>query len=319
MAATGLPPAWKDLTVSADLAPRWIAALIAVAEAGSITKAATGMHLTQQAVSAQLNQLERAVDAVLLVRTSRGVALTAAGRTLVERGRPWLGELERLAAEVRMVGHGRAGRLRLHFKMQSTAHFMPELLRRLAQDAPDIEVESHSVARAPEALRALHEGESDAAFIWLPIADAELASADVLTEQRMIALAPDHPLARQEKLTLADLRDEPVIGPHADLPEEVMRFWNVDPRPNGSSPRLGPAANTPEECLLHVNAGRGIWPAPASTADYFTQPIVAWRPLVDAAPITLGLVWLRTAPPQILPRLISLSRSLAVHTPGEAP
>ncbi|MFF4089050.1 LysR substrate-binding domain-containing protein [Streptomyces nigra] len=104
------------------------------------------------------------------------------------------------------------------------------------------------------------------------MADAESAGADILTEQRMIALAPDHPLARQEKLTLADLRDEPVIGPHADLPEEVMRLWNVDPRPDGSSPRLGPAANTPEECLLHVNAGRDIWPAPASTADHYTQP-----------------------------------------------
>ncbi|WP_086870535.1 LysR substrate-binding domain-containing protein [Streptomyces viridochromogenes] len=128
------------------------------------------------------------------------------------------------------------------------------------------------MARAPEALRALHEEESDAAFIWLPIADAELAGADILTGQRMIALAPSHPLTRREKLSLADLRDEPVIGPHPDLPEEVMRFWNVDPRPDGSSPRLGPAANTPEECLLHVNAGRGIWPAPASTAVYFTQP-----------------------------------------------
>ncbi|MFC9955857.1 LysR substrate-binding domain-containing protein [Streptomyces nigra] len=104
------------------------------------------------------------------------------------------------------------------------------------------------------------------------MADAESAGADILTEQRMIALAPDHPLARQEKLTLADLRDEPVVGLHADLPEEVMRLWNVDPRPDGSSPRLGPAANTPEECLLHVNAGRGIWPAPASTADHYTQP-----------------------------------------------
>ncbi|MFK0124303.1 LysR substrate-binding domain-containing protein [Streptomyces nigra] len=92
------------------------------------------------------------------------------------------------------------------------------------------------------------------------------------TSVSAIALALDHPLARQEKFTLADLRDEPVIGPHADLPEEVMRLWNVDPRPGGSSPRLGPAANTPEECLLHVNAGRGIWPAPASTADHFTPP-----------------------------------------------
>ncbi|MFD7697332.1 LysR substrate-binding domain-containing protein [Streptomyces sp. NPDC059805] len=74
---------------------------------------------------------------------------------------------------------------------------------------------------------------SRGAFIWLPIADAALAGADILTEQRMIAMAPDHPLARREKLSLADLRDEPVIGPHADLPEEVMRFWNVDPRPDG--------------------------------------------------------------------------------------
>ncbi|MFI9801813.1 MULTISPECIES: LysR substrate-binding domain-containing protein [unclassified Streptomyces] len=100
-------------------------------------------------------------------------------------------------------------------------------------DAPAVEVVGHAVARAPEALRALHEGESDAAFIWLPIADAASAGADILTEQRMIALAPGHPLTRQEKLSLADLRDEPVIGPHADLPEEVMRFWNVDPRPDG--------------------------------------------------------------------------------------
>jgi DNA-binding transcriptional LysR family regulator len=304
--------------VSADIVPRWIAALIAVADAGSITKAATRMHLTQQAVSAQLNQLERAVDAVLLVRTSRGVALTAAGKALVQHGQPWLAELDRLAEEVRLTGQGRAGRLRLCFKMQSTVHFIPELLRRLAEDAPDIEIETRSVANVPEALRALHSGETDAAFVWLPIADDSLVSADVLTEQRMIALAPDHPLAARDELSLADLRDEPVIGPHRDLPEEVMRFWNVDPRPDGSSPVLGPSANTPEECLLHVNAGRGIWPAPASTAEYFTQRLVEWRPLTDAAPITLGLVWHRDRPPQMLPRLLSLSRSLAAREKDRA-
>jgi DNA-binding transcriptional LysR family regulator len=77
------------------------------------------------------------------------------------------------------------------------------------------------------------------------------------------------------------------------MPEAVVNFWFIDPRPDGTCAVFGPEARTPEECLHLVAAGHGCWIAPASTVTYFAHPRLTWLPLVDAPPNQLALIWPR--------------------------
>ena len=70
--------------------------LIAVSEAGSLRAAARRIGISQPAMSKSLAELEREFQAQLLTRTSRGVALTAAGRAFVARARVVQGELRKV-------------------------------------------------------------------------------------------------------------------------------------------------------------------------------------------------------------------------------
>ena len=140
-----------------ELNLRLLETLLAVAEHGSISRAAHQLHLSQQAVSAQVQQLERLTGSTLLVRTSRGVSLTPAGQVLADRATVMLGDADRMLADVRMVSEGLAGRVRVAFKARSTAHFMPQVLQALERDAPDIRVEVTSVSTLAEEIDLLAE------------------------------------------------------------------------------------------------------------------------------------------------------------------
>jgi DNA-binding transcriptional LysR family regulator len=245
-----------------DLSLRHLRALLTVAEEASMTRAATRLNLTQQAVSAQIQQLERAVGAKLLTRAHRGVMLTPAGEVVVRQGAAMLAAEESLLEAVARVVRGRPGRLRIAFKAQSTAHFMPRVAEAMHRRLPDVDLEVRSVAILNEEVDLLTSGAADAAFVWLPVGDDRLTATEVLVEQRVVALAPDHRLAGRGQVTLDDLGGEPVIGPHSALPWEVVRFWAVDPRPDGRAAVYGPEARTPEECLQLVR--RTLFPVSAA-------------------------------------------------------
>ena len=80
---------------------RQLAALVAVAETGSVTRAAEVLRLVQPAVSRQIKLLEDELGAPLFERTRHGMALTDDGRILLEHARRALSELERARAEIR--------------------------------------------------------------------------------------------------------------------------------------------------------------------------------------------------------------------------
>jgi len=303
---------WVELNL------RLIQVLAVAAQEHSMTRAAARLSLTQQAVSAQIRQLERIVGVALLVRTSRGVALTPAGQVVAERGAALLRDAEQLVSEAQMAAQGRAGRLRVAFKAQSTAHFMPAVVAAVGRATPDIHVEVVSVSTLSEQIELLTEDRADAAFVWLPVGFDHLASAEILTERRVVALPPDHRLAGKDALTLADVADEPVVGAHSLVPREVARFWAVDPRPGGTAAVYGPEGRTPEECLQLVATHRGVWIAPASSAAYFAQPRLAWVPLVDAEPFRLALAWPEHATSPLLHAFVRHCRALATTVGGGA-
>ena len=89
--------------MSVDL--RHFRSFVVVAEEGHIGRAARRLFITQPALSRQMQQLEREVDAAILVRTARGVELTGAGRELLAKARVALEAAEDALA----VGRARGG------------------------------------------------------------------------------------------------------------------------------------------------------------------------------------------------------------------
>lgn len=274
-----------------------------------MTRAAGRLMVSQQAVSGQIRQLERIVGRPLVRRMPSGVELTEAGQVVLKQGRELLTATTAMVSEARMVGAGLSGRLRIAFKAQSTAHFMPEIESALRCVAQDVEIEPLAAHSLPEEVNALSDGAADAAFVWLPIGnESKFVTHRLLDEQRWVALPPDHPLATRPSLTVADLANEPIVGPRDGMPEVVVRFWFMDPRPDGTPAIYGPQGRTPEECLHLVATGRGYWIAPASTAAYFRYPRLAWLPLEDADPFQLALVWPRHRATPLLHLLLRESR-----------
>ena len=275
-----------------DLSLRLLQSLEAVAAEGSMTRAARVLNLTQQAVSGQIRQLERVVGTPLVERRPTGIELTAAGEVVLKQGAALLSSAQSMVTDARLAASGRPDPLRIAFKAQSTAHFMPAVEAALRQQAPELELRPIASHTLPDEIDALLDGRADAAFLWLPIGDdPRFTIHPLMQEDRWVALPPGHPLESRTTLRIADLADVPVIGPRDGMPPAVVDFWFIDPRPDGTRAVFGPQARTPEECLHLVAAGHGCWIAPASTVTYFAHPRLTWLPLLDAEPNVLALIW----------------------------
>jgi DNA-binding transcriptional LysR family regulator len=295
------------------LSLRLLEALEAVAAEGSMTRAAGVLNLTQQAVSGQIRQLERAIGTPLVERRPTGIELTPAGEVVLKQGAALLTSAQAMVTEARLTATGRPDPLRITFKAQSTAHFMPAVEAALRRGVPEVEVRPISSHTLPDEIAALVEGRADAAFLWLPIGDdPRFTVHPLLEEERWVALPPGHPLETRTSLSIEDLADVPVVGPRDGMPEAVVNFWFIDPRPDGSRAVFGPQARTPEECLHLVAAGHGCWIAPASTVTYFAQPKLTWLPLIDAPPNVLALIWPKHTVNPLLHRLLEETRR-ALH------
>ncbi|MBC8058127.1 MAG: LysR family transcriptional regulator, partial [Rhizobiales bacterium] len=108
-----------------DLDPAWLRSFAAIARAGSITRAAQQVHRTQSAVSTQLQQLEAAVGAHLVERSTRALALTAQGLAFLPHAQALLRAQDDAHAAVRPVREAATHRLGI------SEYFMPDRLGEL--------------------------------------------------------------------------------------------------------------------------------------------------------------------------------------------
>jgi len=113
---------------------------VAVVEAGSLTAAATHLHLAQPSLSVSIRRLETEFGVTLLTRTSRGVEPTAAGRRLLDDATRVLAEVDGLGDVLRRFGAGAAGSLTLAAVPVLMWHRVPQLLRLQSTEAPGVEV-----------------------------------------------------------------------------------------------------------------------------------------------------------------------------------
>lgn len=198
--------------------PTRLAALVAVAEAGSITGAAARLGYTAPALSQQLAKLEREAGAALLVRHHRGARLTAAGELLLVRARRVLDELDLARHELARLTGLSGGRLRIGTFMTAGTHLLPPALSSFRRAHPDVEL-SVTEYLPPQGMAAVALGEVDLALTHAYVPGDPMPAPDgvslepLLTEELVLVTAPGHALSSATgRLPLAELAGQPLVS-----------------------------------------------------------------------------------------------------------
>ena len=157
-----------------DLEPRLLRYFLAVAQELHFGRAAARLYISQPSLSNQIHNLERILGTDLFMRTSRHVALTPAGRALLEEAPLALGALERAAERARLAGAGIAGTVRLGYA--SMAGYETEI-RAFSDPPPQAMVARLRTTREvgiPPASFAYHTAAADPDLVARKIAEPEI-------------------------------------------------------------------------------------------------------------------------------------------------
>jgi DNA-binding transcriptional LysR family regulator len=287
---------------------------VAVAEEASFSAGARRVHVAQQVLSTQIRQLEKAVGAVLLRRTSRGVLLTPAGAAFLESARDTLAGLERGVAAARHAAALVSGRLRVGSSVTAAGEMRTRLLGSFASAYPAVELELLTYdLTAPAA--GLLDHRTDVALIRPPVDAPGITLEEVESEPRVFVLAAGHPLASRDKLELADVAGLPWVAaaPAVDgcAPLRWRDEWLVSPRPGGDVPVIGAEARTIDEWREHVVAGHGISLCPASSEEYNARPGLVFVPGKGVPVTSLCVAWREGDERPVVRSFVELALSVA--------
>jgi DNA-binding transcriptional LysR family regulator/DNA-binding Xre family transcriptional regulator len=269
-----------------DLDLRRLRYFVALARELHFGQAAERLSITQPVLSRQIRKLEQELGVGLLTRSSRHVALTAAGRQLYEEARPLLATANAAGRRVRRAAAGRAA-LTVGFFAGDP---IIQLMRAFDGTHPDIDIGVERIYWCDQP-GALLDDHIDISFVHLPVDDAGLGLARLYFSPRLALLPFSHRLAGSSEITIRELANDPVVAHWGASP--VWDAWhNVDPRPDGRSPRRGPTVRNLEEKIEVVGTGRAISFIPASvTAAIKIPPEVTAIPVVDIPPTEVCLAW----------------------------
>ena len=192
--------------------PRRVLTFRAVAHQRSFSRAARELSLTQPSVSVQVAALEREIGARLLVRGPGGLRLTPEGEILLEHADAIFGRLGLAGTQLAAAAAGRHARLRIGALPTALAGFVPAAVAHLRLEHPEARI-TFDEGTSPELSGRVASGELDLAIAY---EDTRAIRDDppgvtrhhLLQERFMVALAPDHPRARDSAVRLADLGGE---------------------------------------------------------------------------------------------------------------
>jgi DNA-binding transcriptional LysR family regulator len=266
-----------------SLSLRQLRALVAVADAGSFTDAATDLGVSQATVSRSVAGLESALGVALIRRSTHHLETTAAGSRVIEGARSVLAgvtEIERLAAADRQELH-------VGFSWSALGRHTAAVQRRWADEhdgARLVFLQSNTPAAG------LDTGAVDVAVVRRPVDAGAFHSVLVGTEQRRAVIARDDPLARRRRLRLADFDGATVL---------------VDPRTGTTTADLWRDAGVTvtlravdgvDNWLTFIAGGGAVGISPEATVAQYRRPGLVHRPVIDAAPVEVLVAWRRGRP-----------------------
>lgn len=292
---------------------RNIRAFVAAADTLHFGEAAQRLHLTQPALSRQIQKLEAELEVELFDRTGHGVTLTEAGQAFLEEAEHVLEQVERSVERARQIGRGEAGSLRIGFVSSVTFNLIPEMLRHFQVQAPEVHLELRELGTAQQ-VSAIRTDTLDVGLARPPLfRDEGLSSRPVRKEPIVAVLPAGHRLAEKPELDASELAAERfVMSPRHMGPGLFDRVVAICQRA-GFSPNVIQEAVLVPTIVALVAGGLGVSLVPASVEPLGT-PNVVYRPLRDTQAATELIVIWKTG--NTNPTLETLFRCLQLDEPG---
>lgn len=187
------------------------------ARCGSISAAARELGVSQQAVSARLRGLERMVGFTLVDRSPAGITLTPGGQSVLTAARELLVAEDTFSTALAALrGDPEGTSLCIAASQTVAAHLLPGWVialrnRRIAAGEPPIRVHLHT-ANSEQVCAMVRNGEADIGFIEHPVIPADLSHSVVRHDELVVAVAPTHPWASRESLTLEEVASDELVA-----------------------------------------------------------------------------------------------------------
>ena len=223
-----------------------------VMEAGSVSRAAEDMGLTQSAVSHALSSLEEDFGFKLLTRSRAGVRLSSEGKRILPAIRDILSAEERLRETVSSIHGLSTGTIRVASFSSVAVHWLPAMLKAFQEQYPQIRFkllngDYHDVEQW------LEEGAVDLGFVSLPTRAP--GKVTPLMEDRLLVILPkDHPLASLDSFPIGYARQETFISLLESSDHDLRRALDAE----GIRPHIRFITKDDYAIIAMVEQGLGI-------------------------------------------------------------
>jgi DNA-binding transcriptional LysR family regulator len=276
---------------------------VAVAEVRSFTRAASLAHLTQPAISRQIARLEAELGVRLFQRYGRRVECTPDGKLLLPMAKAIVSRAEDATRMMREHAGMVSSRVRVGSTGSVFGHLLSPVLAAFIKTYPKIHLDL--IERDDTLLEeGVFNGELDCAIItaW---GSSRAAVMHLMTEEILLVLPDDHPLARQKMVSLADLAEEPFLLPGHSLNTSGLLMDAC--RRAGFEPKVPYRANYFELSKALVRQGLGVALMPRMFLSAGPLEGLVAIPLTERVTREVQLIYSNERP------LPVAARSLALH------
>lgn len=286
-------------------------AFLAVAEELHFGRAATKLRVAQPPLSRLIKQLEKSMGAELFERSTRHVALTPAGKALIEPATRLVATSEEARQAVRHALSGETGRVRLGFAGASINHKVGELARQVKAKRPGLMLELHSSQFSHLGLERVLDDSLDLVIGRWDFIPAELNSCILAHEEVMVVLPSNHRLAQQPRVSMASLSEESWITLPGGAVSALSNRLNSLAMSAGFVPRVVQTAPDSWTLVVLVGAEIGCAVSLDSVRDNVSSDGVVFLPLAEEQrPLEVRLVWRASDQNPALRSVVQIARTM---------
>ncbi|GGX22031.1 LysR family transcriptional regulator [Pigmentiphaga litoralis] len=280
-------------------------AFVAVADAGHFTKAAERLGLSQSSLSAAIGRLEAALGTRVFDRHTRGCRLTDTGSEMLPAARRLLHDLDTLVDGARSAATLQRGRVTIAAPSAQCTLMLPPLVREFTQQHPGVRVAVHDIAEE-HVREQVRTGAADLGIATQTDERTELIATPFYSDQYIVAMRKDHPLAARKSVEWSHVCKEPIIGPLPGNP--VRRHLDQRLAREGLQLEYRYEVSLPWTMVGLAREGLGV-----SVLTLAVKPLVDWLGLamkpIGRPSIARTLVVLRP-PGRVLPPVAAAFRDL---------
>ncbi len=254
-------------------------------------RAAERLNMTQPPLSRQIQLLEHHLGVALFTRSTRSVALTAAGRAFFVEAQNLLERAQQAAASAKRFAEGDIGSVTISFVGSAVYEFLPKVIAeaRLKQPQVKISLEEMNTYQQHEAMRARR---IDLGIVRSPLMQPGFATECLVREPFLLAVPSSHPLASADSVTVSDLDGEPfLMYSHAAYPpfNELLTGMFRSAR---VAPQYVQWLGSSLTILALVNAGMGLALVPRCAASVVFKGVTFREiDLGEGVQSELHLIW----------------------------